>query len=297
MAQGFQISPTIRRMVEVLRPKDAQQPILPQEVRAAVRSWMTELFAEDELRDVDVKPRRTAMLSGPPGCGKTTLAHHLAARLGLPLVCVKMDRLRSKWVGQTAVQVADVFEEIERQAERCVLLMDEFDAVASARGDDGHASTREANAIVDSLLARVENFSGTMIAATNRADAIDPAMWRRFGLQLEIPLPGDEERFAILTRYLAPFAMVEDAMDFLAEATAGATPALLRQLMEGVKRDLVLAPRLDQPTEAPAVFARVMVGARPHKDLPCPPLWAEDAVRARLRKLAWPPTLDRKDER
>ena len=66
MAQGFQIAPRIRGMVEILRPKDAQQPILPVEVRAAVRSWMTELFAEEELRAVEVKPRRTAMLSGPP---------------------------------------------------------------------------------------------------------------------------------------------------------------------------------------------------------------------------------------
>ena len=60
MAEGFQLATKLRALTEVLRPKDARQPILPRAVRTAVHQWMTELRAEDELRAVDVAPRRTA---------------------------------------------------------------------------------------------------------------------------------------------------------------------------------------------------------------------------------------------
>lgn len=290
MTSSFSLSPKIRSMATVLRPADAEPPILPEQIRTALHGWMTEIRCEDELREVGVTPRRTAMLSGPPGCGKTTLAHHLAARLGLPLVCISMDRLRSKYVGETGSNIANLFEEIGNHSENCVLFLDEFDAIATKRTDDNQASGREANSIVSALLTRVENFSGTMIAATNRPDAIDPAMWRRFGLQMEIPIPGDLERYAILVRYLDPFTLPEDTVDMLSEATAGASPALLRQVMEGVKRDLILGPRLNYQMDSVSVFRRVMASVKPHPDYEVPPLWAEASVRGWVKDIPWPPT-------
>ncbi|MBA8912067.1 AAA family ATPase [Methylorubrum thiocyanatum] len=69
-------------LADVRESKDAEEPILGVRVRAAILGWLAEIHAADDLAAVGVKPRSTALLYGPPGCGKTTLAHHLAARLG-----------------------------------------------------------------------------------------------------------------------------------------------------------------------------------------------------------------------
>lgn len=295
MAEKFQPSPHLRRLANIMYPKDAEQPILAPTVREAVHQWMTELWAAEDLRAVKVEPRRSAILAGPPGCGKTTLAHHFAARLGMPLICVQMDALVGSHLGESGRNIASLFESIEGQEDRCVLFMDEFDAVATKRTEDTQAAAREMNATVNALLQRIEVFGGTTIAATNRAEAIDPAMWRRFGLHLDIALPGDDERFAILTRYLEPYRLPEQAMDVLCEATSGASPALLRQLMEGVKRDLILSPRLNRTADAKAVFSRLLVSVKPHPDYAKPAMWDDRDTRQRVMEIQWPPVLAEKE--
>lgn len=291
MAEKFQPTPLLRRHTTIMYPKDAEEPILTGPVRDSVHQWMTEIRATDELLQLKVTPRRSAMLSGPPGCGKTTLAHHFAMRLGLPLVCVQVDSLIGSYLGETGRNLANVFAEIEGQEERCILFFDEFDAVAKKRTDGNCGADHEMNRVVNGLLVRLEDFGGTFIAATNRADSIDQAIWRRFGLQLEIGLPGDDERYAILGRYMAPMTLHEDALEFLTEATAGAPPSLLRQLMEGIKRDMVLAKRLERDTSAPSVFSRVLLAARPHADYAKPPLWDDRETQRRVKDIPWPPAM------
>lgn len=176
----------------IYHPEESEPPILSLPARQAIHQWMLEINADEELKLVGLKPRSSCLLSGPPGCGKTTLAHHFAARLGLPLLCLNMDRLRSQYVGATGNNVANLFETLEKNPDGQVLFFDEFDAMASSRSSEDQGSTREHNAIVNALLARIENYKGIMIAATNRAASIDSAIWRRFGMQLVIPLPGHE---------------------------------------------------------------------------------------------------------
>ena len=88
---------------------------------------MTEIWASAELAKVGIKPRRTGILYGPPGCGKTTLAHHFSARLGVPLVNVKMDALVSSHVGATGNNIASLFEQLTGQESACVLFLDELE--------------------------------------------------------------------------------------------------------------------------------------------------------------------------
>lgn len=288
--QALMAVPEIRRFAQIFRPKDSEPPILSPAVRESVRQWMIEVGAEADLAAVGLKPRRTALLSGPPGCGKTTLAHHIAARLGLPLVLIDMGALIGQYAGETGKNLHALFSAVEQQADRMVLLLDEFDAIAEKRGGGGKSADREKNAIVIHLLQYIDRFPGMLIAATNRADSIDPAIWRRFGMHLEIAEPDDECRFAILARYLAPMAMADEALDVLVEVTAGASPALLRQLMEGIKRDLVLAPRLGRTTTAGEVLGRVLASVQPHADATIPPLWRDAWAKADAGKLSsWPP--------
>lgn len=280
----------ITQFAEILQPEDSEPPILSPHIRMAVRQWMVKIGAHEELAEYGLKPRRTAILSGAPGCGKTTLAHHFAARLGLPLVLVNMGSLISCYLGQTGQNVNKLFNALGEQSDRCVLFLDEFDSIGVKRTKDQQSANQERNSIVIALLQKIDSFTGTLIAATNRGDDIDPAIWRRFGMHLEINEPDDESRFAILSRYLHPLSLPDEAMDLITEITAGASPAVLRQLMEGIKRDLILAPRYQQSVDAVSVFQRTIIAVKPHADAILPSLWKESWPMEKIKTIHWPPT-------
>lgn len=281
----------VQKFGDILLPHEAEEPILSAGPRLAIYEWLTEIRTRDELEAVGLKPRSTALLYGPPGTGKTTLAHHLAARLGLPLVAVQSERLVSSALGGTGKNVAELFDGLAEAEHGCVVLLDEIDGIGSTRSSDQQACAREMNMVLTTLLTRVEAFRGMCIAATNRKESLDPALWRRFGMQISVDLPRDEERFAILKRYATPFDFGDDALDLITDITQGASPALLRQLMEGLKRALVLHPRLGLKIDDVAIVFRAITSAvAPHPDLPQPPLWKSfDAHARKLREIPWPP--------
>jgi SpoVK/Ycf46/Vps4 family AAA+-type ATPase len=286
------ISKSLGELVEVRLPGDCDEPILSRAVRGTVREWMLEQNAEDELRAVGVKPRVTCLLVGPPGCGKTTLSHHFAARLGMPLVIANGEMMRGKYIGETGQNIYAFFRELRRFRGKTVGFFDEIDAIATKRADDGSSAGKEKNAMVTALLTNIERHDGLFFAATNRGDALDSAVWRRFGMQIEVEIPGFEERFAILKRYLLPFVVADDTLDDLCFLTTGAAPALIRQLCEGIKRALVLAPRLKRdPADIVSIVSGAAAQISPHADFDPPPLWADPAKASSLVGKPWPPVL------
>lgn len=281
----------LRGLAEVRSPSEAEEPILGGSVRASVFGWLAEINAADELADVGVKPRTTALLSGPPGCGKTTLAHHLSARLGVPLVCVGAENIFGKYLGQSEGNVAKLFDTLALAETPAVILIDEIDAIGGKRkSDEGGGATDARNSMLTVLLRRIEEFKGVLVAATNRPDSLDPALWRRFGMQIVVDLPDDDARFAILKRYGLPFDFGDDALDILTDLTEGAAPSLLRQMMEGVKRSIVLGSRLRQPVHsAPEAFGAIIAQSKPHPDYEPPPLWRSPGLVSKLDAVPWPP--------
>lgn len=272
----------------LLQPQEAQQPILARPARRALTAWLTEIWAEAELTAVGLAPRRRALFDGPPGVGKTTLAHHLAARLGLPMLAVHPERIIDKWLGSTGRNIGDLFAAVAEWPQPVLLFLDEFDAIAVQRRAADSGTDEERNAYVNVLLQRLERHPGFVVAATNHGRHIDPAIWRRFDMQMELALPGQEERERILARYLHPYGLPAGPRRMLGEAFATAAPALMRQWCESVKRNIVLGDRLGWDMRKTAVVDRIIGTVVPHPDLGKPRLWSlgsrDDAVAA----LPWP---------
>lgn len=271
----------------IMTPSEASEPILSDGVRGALTAWLTEIWAAEELAEVGLKPRIKALFYGPPGVGKTTMAHHLAARLGLPMVAVQPERVIDAYIGSTGRNIGALFDAAEAEGP-VVLFLDEFESLGQARLQVTQGAEQERNSSLNVLLQRLERHDGIVIAATNLAAHLDQAIWRRFDLQIELALPGQSERERILARYLSPFFLPTDQLRALAQAFNAAAPALIRQWCEAVKRQIVLGPRVGWPMGREEVIDRVLASVGPHPDLGRPRLWHRGAKDQAIAGLDWP---------
>jgi SpoVK/Ycf46/Vps4 family AAA+-type ATPase len=165
--------------IELVEPTHTRRDIVlsTENIRVFI-GLMREFRRADEIRRHGLPVRSKLLFCGPPGCGKTLCAEIFAAELGLPLYIVKLDRLISSYLGETAANVRKIFEFARKQS--CVLFLDEFDALARARDDGGEHN--ELRRVVNSLLIFIDRITpkGFLVAATNLDQALDVAVWRRF---------------------------------------------------------------------------------------------------------------------
>ncbi|MGB7924463.1 MAG: ATP-binding protein, partial [Pyrinomonadaceae bacterium] len=135
------------------------------------------------------------LFTGPPGTGKTLSAEVLAGALSVDLLVVDLSRVVSKWIGETEKNLSAVFDTAERA--QAVLFFDEADALFGKRTEVSDAHDRYANLETAYLLARLENFEGLAVLATNLRRNIDPAFLRRLEFVVDFEEPDREERHAL----------------------------------------------------------------------------------------------------
>lgn len=160
---------------------------LQPQTRSVVRELLAESRYASKLEAAGIPRRRSLLLSGPPGCGKTLTARSLGAELKLPVFTARLSAIIGSYLGQTGGNLRDLFAFAQRT--RCVLLLDELDALGRTRGRSQDVG--EIDRVIISLLQELDHSApaGLIVGATNLPQNLDPALWRRFDVTLELPRP------------------------------------------------------------------------------------------------------------
>ena len=186
-------------LLEITPKKELDELVLSSITLNACQELVEEQHRASVLRAHSLEPRHRVLLSGPPGNGKTSLAEALAEALAVPFFVVRYESMIGSFLGETAGRLKRVFD--YARTTPCVLFFDEFDAVGKERGDQHE--TGEIKRVVTSLLMQVDDLPSytVVVAATNHAELLDRAVWRRFQLRLALDRPSRRELAIYFERF------------------------------------------------------------------------------------------------
>ena len=190
------------------------------------------------IKEHGLSPRRKLLLVGPPGTGKTMTASALAGELGIPLFLVRLDSLITKFMGETAAKLRQVFDAIADL--RGVYFFDEFDAIGSQRGMGNDVG--EIRRVLNSFLQMIEqdHSNSLIIAATNHAEVLDYALFRRFDDVVEYHLPTPAQALDLIRSRLGLFAPKPFKKDGLAEIAKGLSYAEICRAVDAAIKDAIM---------------------------------------------------------
>lgn len=227
-------------LYEVEPRRSLDSLLINDDVLTTCRELVEEQHRKDLLRSYGVEPRHRVLLSGAPGNGKTSLAEAIATELMVPLFVVRYEAVIGSFLGETSGRLKRLFDFV--RTHQCVLFFDEFDTLGKERGDTHE--TGEIKRVVSSLLLQIDSLPShvVVVTATNHAELLDRAVWRRFQLRLELPAPTvaqKEEWFMRLQKRLgAPLGMTPKT---LASRLHASNFSDLEQFCEDIQRRYILA--------------------------------------------------------
>lgn len=209
---GMNDLPTTKKnsenLVTIEEVDEIEMPILDKQIYNEYTRFILEQDKKNELMNHGVKASNTILLYGEPGVGKTYSAKWLAYKLNKPLINLNLATVISSLLGETGNNIKSVLD--YAKTTEGVLFLDEFDSIAKKRDDDRDVG--ELKRIVNVLLKELEQWptNGIVIAATNHPNLLDKAIWRRFDLKINLPMPNQEIRELIIKRELGDSDYIND---------------------------------------------------------------------------------------
>lgn len=215
--------------------------ILASEKCDRIQRIILEYRQQDKLKKHGLGNRRKILLAGPPGTGKTLSASVLASELKLPLFTILMDKLVTKFMGETSAKLRQIFDLI--RARRGVYLFDEFDAIGAERGRENDVG--EMRRVLNSFLQLIEQekSDSLIVAATNNAKILDHALFRRFDDILYYDLPTADEVIRLIENRLCEFKPAKMSLKTATMAAETLSHAEIGQACDDAIKEAILSGR------------------------------------------------------
>ena len=221
--------------------------VLAKAVLGDLERVLLEQRQRDRLLATGFEPLRRLLLIGPPGTGKTMTSRVLAGELNLPLFTVRLDGLITKFMGETAAKLRVVFEAVAQTPG--VYLFDEVDALAGSRSQSNDVG--EIRRVLNSFLQFMEqDHSDSIVAATsNLPGSLDRALFRRFDLTLEYPLPSGAIANQVIRNRLTSIGLDSVNWRRVSTATKGLSHAEITAAAERAAKDAILTDQASITTD------------------------------------------------
>jgi SpoVK/Ycf46/Vps4 family AAA+-type ATPase len=215
-----------------------QDLIVSEEIYERIMRILNEYTNRKKLWKFGLSNRRKILLEGRPGTGKTLTASIIAYELSLPLFTIQIDKLVTKFMGETSVKLRQIFDSIESVTG--VYLFDEFDAIGADRGIDNDVG--EMRRILNSFLQFIEQDSSDsiIIAATNNQRMLDKALFRRFDDVLHYSLPTEQDIYRLIINKLSIFSPHFIPSKELIERTVSLSHAEISRICDDAIKQAIL---------------------------------------------------------
>lgn len=212
--------------------------VLSPEMKSRIERILREYKQKAKLEQHGFTHRRKILLAGPPGTGKTLSASVLAGELKLPLYTVMMDKLVTKFMGETSAKLRQIFDFIKEQ--KGVFLFDEFDAIGGERNRDNDVG--EMRRVLNSFLQFIEQDTSDslIVAATNNPRILDQALFRRFDDILHYHQPKVEEIERLISNRLGTFRQKSIQLKPICEEALSLSHAEITQACDDAIKETIL---------------------------------------------------------